>query len=792
MDHWLHVNPAGVYIFNTLKHFIIQNNFVELSTPFFAKTSACFCDQFPVGISIFNSKNGKVINNTIYHAYKQGIRLETLENFEIIDNIIYKPNLHEGLYINNVKNAIIRNNQINGSHWSGINLDFKNINISITDNLIADNAIGLRIYQSNLTLVNNNSFVNNINNAIELVSSTNNKLYFNNFLNNNNNKSQVSDDSYNNFWYVDKIGNYWSDHSSLDSNGDGKGDSSYEINANLSVYDKYPLINNIFDDSDGDGLLNEEELSIGTDLNNPDSDGDGLPDKFESVNNAFNPLDPIEEFLDFDGDGMTNSWEYSMGLNPLLDDADEDLDNDAMSNLFEFRLGLDASDASDGQGDLDLDELPNSWEFLMGLKPLTNDADEDLDEDGLTNLQEFEFGSWANMTDSDLDLIPDLYEFQMGLNPMLDDAELDKDTDGMTNLWEYQNNLLANDPSDALTDNDGDWISNLDEFKSRTNPRDLLSVPLLSFSLIHAFLLISVILAIILIYGFIYINNNKKKKLIEKLNTPDYSTALKIVQAGLETYEDYQNQNMKGNKSILLGRQLYLEGDSYDSLLKFNESMSIFTQLENNEKILEVIANIVYLNYESGKFKSDDPIINQFNHQKKLLQQESEYSNIIEALLAELDKNWGVAGENWNVVSNSNLPAYYKLVALEQLIELEFYSFTNNPDKVLLTNIKNKIEHLIDNATDNEEWNFVSYGRILLAKVYFFNVNFDNAEKEIEKSLEISKSKNFILLIDLAEKEKDLYNKYKQNILDKELDPKKSQEKFDEYVNQAIDYLKEA
>ena len=41
-------------------------------------------------------------------------------------------------------------------------------------------------------------------------------------------------------------------------------------------------------DWDGDGLTNAEEQSQGTDMNNPDTDNDGLPDGWE-VNYGLNP-----------------------------------------------------------------------------------------------------------------------------------------------------------------------------------------------------------------------------------------------------------------------------------------------------------------------------------------------------------------------------------------------------------------------------------------------------------------------------------------------------------------------
>jgi len=49
--------------------------------------------------------------------------------------------------------------------------------------------------------------------------------------------------------------------------------------------------NNIFMDSDQDGLSNEEEKSYGTDPNNPDTDGDGYSDGAE-VKSGYDPLKP--------------------------------------------------------------------------------------------------------------------------------------------------------------------------------------------------------------------------------------------------------------------------------------------------------------------------------------------------------------------------------------------------------------------------------------------------------------------------------------------------------------------
>ena len=63
------------------------------------------------------------------------------------------------------------------------------------------------------------------------------------------------------------------------------------------------------DDIDGDGLSNEDEIHLyGTDFENPDSDGDGIPDGYEAANDL-NPL-VNDAHLDKDGDGVDNLSEY--------------------------------------------------------------------------------------------------------------------------------------------------------------------------------------------------------------------------------------------------------------------------------------------------------------------------------------------------------------------------------------------------------------------------------------------------------------------------------------------------
>lgn len=86
-----------------------------------------------------------------------------------------------------------------------------------------------------------------------------------------------------------------------------------------------------YTDSDGDGLIDYEEIVIyGTDPNNPDSDNDG----------------------------MSDVWEIDHGLNPLVDNSADDADGDGLSNLDEFLNGTDPNDPdTDNDGVSDGDEV---------------------------------------------------------------------------------------------------------------------------------------------------------------------------------------------------------------------------------------------------------------------------------------------------------------------------------------------------------------------------------------------------------------------------------------------------
>ena len=116
-------------------------------------------------------------------------------------------------------------------------------------------------------------------------------------------------------------------------------------------------------------------------------------------------------------------------------DLELDSDEDGLPDYLERRIGSDRHNA-----DTDGDELPDGYEYYTlgtDLKKTDSDdnglsdADEDFDEEGLTNLEEYNLGTSPFNPDSDYDGLSDYDEINTyNTDPLNHDSDTDKVTDG--------------------------------------------------------------------------------------------------------------------------------------------------------------------------------------------------------------------------------------------------------------------------------------------------------------------------------------------------------------------------
>ena len=131
--------------------------------------------------------------------------------------------------------------------------------------------------------------------------------------------------------------------------------------------------------------------------------------------------------------------------------ANDGLDDSDVA-LFQMKFVADVDGDGDGIGD-GLDNCPS----------IANQTQLDTDDDGQGD---------ACDDDDDNDGVQDIED----PFPIQAQYSVDTDNDGMPDAWEVRFDLNPNDPSDSALDQDGDGISNLEEFLAGTPPSGSLDI----------------------------------------------------------------------------------------------------------------------------------------------------------------------------------------------------------------------------------------------------------------------------------------------------------------------------
>jgi len=200
------------------------------------------------GFTIQNSNHGIKIysnyssfTNNIITDNKEGIYFYYSSNNIISGNTINSNN-NSGIYLRYLSNNNIIYNNIIKDNWWGISIYDYSSNNTISGNTLDNNNYGIYFVWAGSNVISGNTIKNN-GDGIEFYHSSSNIIYHNNLINN----TQNANDTGINTWYntILKEGNYWDDYLGIDNNGDGIGDTPYQIPGGDNK-DNYPLMNPVY------------------------------------------------------------------------------------------------------------------------------------------------------------------------------------------------------------------------------------------------------------------------------------------------------------------------------------------------------------------------------------------------------------------------------------------------------------------------------------------------------------------------------------------------------------------
>ena len=203
------------------------------------------------GIYLYDSSNNILLNNTASNNEYYGIELHDSNDNTFTDNTA-NSNYYGGIYLDSSSNNTLLNNTASNNEGDGIGLYHYSNDNTLTDNTASNNEYYGEYY------------------GICLYDYSSDNLIYNNYFDNTNN---AYDDG-SNRWNTTKTpglniiggsfigGNYWSNYTCADPDGDGLGNMPYNIgNGN---FDYHPLCppSSVKGDLNGDGTLTPADAAI--------------------------------------------------------------------------------------------------------------------------------------------------------------------------------------------------------------------------------------------------------------------------------------------------------------------------------------------------------------------------------------------------------------------------------------------------------------------------------------------------------------------------------------------------
>ena len=199
----------------------------------FSENTMTNCQQ---GIYIWDGAYTTASRNTVTNTTAHSVSAKFSSYCVFYENTLTNSAMR-GVCFGNSSDCVASKNTVKFTANQGIH-SFYSSGITVSENTLTSNYVGVGFYMSSGSTVFENT-ISNCKRGITVVQANNNKFYHNSLIDN---QYQVISENSMTKWDegYPSGGNYWSDYTGTDTNGDGLGDTPYIID--VSNQDHYPLM----------------------------------------------------------------------------------------------------------------------------------------------------------------------------------------------------------------------------------------------------------------------------------------------------------------------------------------------------------------------------------------------------------------------------------------------------------------------------------------------------------------------------------------------------------------------
>jgi len=236
---------GGEPVFHVLADHVVISNFAVMSSGDYGIFVDFKNDNNITQNTIVSSKgiylrlsSGNVISgNAITGCSFSGIELSNSNNNLVFDNDV-RDNSQMGIVVSQSNNNTILDNDISGNPYVGLVIQSSESTV-VTGNNVTGNNLGMWLTTARYGTISGNNITSN-QNGVSIESSSENSFYRNNFASTTN--VWVTTPGASNSWDYLGEGNHWNNYVGHDLNGDGVGDTPYNITGGMPDQDRCPLM----------------------------------------------------------------------------------------------------------------------------------------------------------------------------------------------------------------------------------------------------------------------------------------------------------------------------------------------------------------------------------------------------------------------------------------------------------------------------------------------------------------------------------------------------------------------